>query len=319
MVIVKLKRAVVVFVLLGLLISLVGCGGSKAPTTPEKTSKEKTAAVQMDAQKATLMADVQWLKDNLDKVDVIDARAEKDYNNGHIPGAVNAPWQSLCNMQGKPGEAGWGVVLPQDELAAKLGALGISGNKPVIVYAQPPGWGEEGCVLWMLKMAGIKDAKMLDGGYEAWQAAGNEPSKDEVKPAAVTFKIAGMDTSLTASTDYITENMGKIKIVDSRSEKEYKGAADYGEARGGHLPGAINIPFESMFNQDKTLKDSDQLSKIFEEAGLKPNDKIVTYCTAGIRSGYMALVMRAVGFENARNYDASFYEWAGNKSLKVDK
>ncbi|MGE5391028.1 MAG: sulfurtransferase [Deltaproteobacteria bacterium] len=315
----KQKRALVVFVLLGLLISLVGCGGSKTPATPEKTGKEKTAAVQMDAQKATLMADVQWLKENLGKVDVIDARAEKDYNNGHVPGAVNAPWQSLCNMQGKPGEAGWGVMLPKDELAAKIGALGISGEKPVIVYAQPPGWGEEGCVLWILKMAGIKDAKMLDGGYAAWQVAGNEISKDTVKPTAVVFKIAGVDESLTASTDFINENQGKIKIVDSRSEKEYNGAVDYGEARGGHLPGAINIPFESMFNQDSTLKDSHQLKKLFMEAGLKPGDEIVTYCTAGIRSGYMALVMRAVGFENARNYDASFYEWAGNKSLKVDK
>lgn len=315
----KQKRALVVFVLLGLLISLVGCGGSKTPTTPEKTGKEKTAAVQMDAQKATLMADVQWLKDNLDKVDVIDARAEKDYNNGHIEGSVNAPWQSLCDMQGKPGEAGWGVVLPKDELAAKIGALGISGEKPVIVYAQPPGWGEEGCVLWILKMAGIKNAKMLDGGYEAWQTAGNETSKDAVKTIAVPFKIAGVDESLTASTDFINKNIGKIKIVDSRSEKEYKGAADYGEARGGHLPGAINIPFESMFNQDKTLKDFDQLSQMFKEAGLKTDDEIVTYCTAGIRSGYMALVMRAAGFENARNYDASFYEWAGNKSLKVEK
>ena len=315
----KLKRALVVFVLLGLLISLVGCGGSKTPTTSEKNSKEKTAAVQMDAQKATLMVNVQWLKDNLDKVDVIDARAETDYNNGHIMGAVNAPWQSLCNMQGKPGEAGWGVVLPQDELAAKLGTLGISGEKPVIVYAQPPGWGEDGCVLWILKMAGIKDAKMLDGGYATWQAAGNESSKDEAKPAAATLKIVGMDESLTASTDFITENLGKIKIVDSRSEKEYKGATDYGEARGGHLPGAINIPFESMFNKDNTLKDSDQLKQLFIKAGLKPGDEIVTYCTAGIRSGHMALVLRAVGFENARNYDASFYEWAGNKSLKVDK
>lgn len=315
----KLKRAVVVFVLLGLLISLVGCGGSNTPTPPEKTGKEKAAAVQMDAQKATLMTDAQWLKDNLDKVDVIDARAEKDYNNGHIPGAVNAPWQNLCDMQGKPGEAGWGVVLPQDELAAKIGALGISGEKPVIVYAQPPGWGEEGCVLWILKIAGIKDAKMLDGGYAAWQTAGNETSKDVVKTTAVPFKIDGVDESLTASMEFINKNMGKIKIVDSRSEKEYKGAADFGEARGGHLPGAINIPFESMFNQDKSLKDFDQLSQMFKEAGLKPGDEIVTYCTAGIRSGYMALVMRAAGFEKARNYDASFYEWAGNKSLKVEK
>jgi len=315
---VKQKRVLVLFVVLALLVSVVGCGGSNTSTTPEKANNEKTA-VKMDAQKATLMVDVQWLKDNLDKVNVIDARPDTDYNKGHIPGAVNATWQALCNMQGKPGQAGWGVVLPQGELSAKIAALGISGKKPVIIYAQPPGWGEDGCVLWMLKMAGVKDAKMLEGGYAAWQTAGNESSKEAVKPVAATFKIAKMDENLTASTEYIKSNLDQIKIVDSRSEKEYNGATDYGEARGGHLPGAINIPFENMFNKDNTVKSADQLKQLFTEAGLKPDDEIVTYCTAGIRSAYMALVMRAVGFEKARNYDASFYEWAGNKALKVEK
>lgn len=315
----NLKKVLVVFVVLTLLVSVVGCGGSQNSTSKTKTNPNNTAAVQMDARKATLMVDVQWLKDNLDKVNVIDARAENDYNKGHIPGAVNATWQNWCNMQGKPGQAGWGVVLPKDDLAAKIAALGISGEKPVIVYAQPPGWGEEGCILWMLKMAGVKDAKTLDGGYAAWEAAGNDVSEDAVKPATVAFKIAKMDESLTASTKYIKGNLGKIKIVDSRSEKEYQGATDYGEPRGGHLPGAISVPFENMFNIDNTLKSADQLQQMFTDAGLKSDDEIVTYCTAGIRSAYMALVMRAVGFEKARNYDASFYEWAGNKALKVEE
>jgi len=316
---VKQKKALILFVVLALLVSVAGCAGNKSSTTPEKAVPEKTAAVKMDAQKATLMVDVQWLKDNLDKVIIVDSRPDTEYNKGHIPGAVNATWQSWCDMQGKPGESGWGVVLPKDELSSKIAALGISGEKPVIVYAQPPGWGEDGCILWMLKMAGVENAKMLDGGYAAWEAAGNDTSEEAVKPTAAAFKIAKLDENLTASTEYIKNNLGKVKIIDSRSDKEYKGATDYGEARGGHLPGAISIPFENMFNQDNTLKNSEQLKQMFTKAGLKPDDEIVTYCTAGIRSGYMALVMRAVGFEKARNYDASFYEWAGNMSLKVEK
>ncbi len=316
---VKQEKILALFVMLALLLSVAGCGGSESQTTPEKVAPEKTAEVKMDAQKATLMVDVQWLKDSLSEVNIIDARPDKDYNQGHIPGAVNATWQSWCNMQGKPGEAGWGVVLPKDELAAKIGALGISGDKPVIVYAQPPGWGEEGCILWMLKMAGVKDAKMLDGGYAAWEAANNEISQEAAKPSTAVFSIASLDENLTADTEYIKNNLGKVKIVDSRSEKEYTGATDYGEARGGHLPGAISIPFENMFNKDNTLKDSDQLKQMFTAAGLKTDDDIVTYCTAGIRSAHMALVMRMVGFEKARNYDASFYEWAGDESLKVEK
>jgi thiosulfate/3-mercaptopyruvate sulfurtransferase len=315
---VKLKKTLVLFLVMALLISVVGCGTNSATDKQGAKSTQKQAA-ETDQLKSQLFVDASWLKDNFDKVVVIDARADKDYNKGHIAGAVNASWQSLCNMSGKPGEKGWGVMLPASQLAEKLGQMGINGDKTVIVYAAPPGWGEEGCVVWMLKSAGIKNAKMLDGGFKAWKDAGGEINEDVPKPTPVKFSIASIDEGLNATTDFILSNQKNIKIVDSRSEKEYKGATDYGEARGGHLPGAINIPFETMFNQDGTLKSSTDLKKIFTDAGLKPSDEIVTYCTAGIRSAHMALVLRMVGFEKARNYDASYYEWAGNKSLTVEK
>jgi len=132
------------------------------------------------------------------------------------------------------------------------------------------------------------------------------------------FSIAALDKELTASTEWILERQGEIKIVDSRSSKEFEGAVDYGEKRGGHLPEAINIPFKEVLRDDATVKSQEELEKLFAEAGLKPEDEIVVYCTAGIRSAHLTLILRMAGFENARNYDASYYEWAGNEQLPLE-
>ena len=130
--------------------------------------------------------------------------------------------------------------------------------------------------------------------------------------------IPALDEGLTATTDWIYSRRDRIKIVDSRSEKEFDGAKLHGEARGGHLPGAHLIAFETMFNKDHMVKSPKELKQMFNSAGLNPEDEIVNYCTAGIRSAYMALVMRMVGFDKARNYDASFYEWAAMKELPME-
>lgn len=276
------------------------------------------AGAAMDGAKAGLFVEVSWLKQNLSKVSVVDARSEKDFNRGHIPGAVSAPWQPFTDMRGKPGQPGWMVLLPKEQLSAKLGALGIDGSKQVVVYAEVPGWGEDGRFAWMAKMTGIQDVKILDGGYEAWKRAGGETTK--VAPATVSrsFKIAALDEGLVATTDWIRSRLGRIKIVDSRSRKEFEGAVKYGEARGGHLPGAVLIAFKTLFAPNNTVKSTSELRRMFESAGLKPEDEIVTYCTAGIRSAHMALVLRMAGFPKARNYDASFYEWAGMKQLPLE-
>lgn len=310
------RKSIVVLLILMFVFSVAGCGSSSNSTQKQPEQKAPVA----DKTKDKLFVSTDWVKTNLKQIIVLDARTDKEYNAGHIPGALNTPWQYFSDMSGKPGDTNWGILLPQTQLASKIGDLGISGEKTIVTYAAPPAWGEDGRVAWTLKSAGITKVMILEGGFKAWQKAGGEVSKEAAPaPKAVPFTITAMDSSLNATTDWIKENSQNIKIVDSRSKKEYDGATDYGEARGGHLPQAINIPFESMFNKDGSVKSSVELTKLFTDAGLKPGDQIVTYCTKGIRSGYMALVLRLVGFENARNYDASFYNWAGDKSLTVDK
>jgi thiosulfate/3-mercaptopyruvate sulfurtransferase len=295
-------------VLMGALILVSGINGLQ----------NRDANAGMDTKKAGLFTDAAWLKENRSNVIVVDARSEKNFQKAHIPGAVPAPWQPFTEMDGKPGDPGWGVLLPQELLAAKIGALGIDGRKPVVVYADPPGWGEDGRFAWMVRMAGIKDVKILDGGLAAWEQTGGEITQKTFNLPGRTMKISQLDKGLTATTDWIQSRLGRIKIVDSRTEREFEGARKFGEARGGHLPGAISIPLGNLFNEGGTIKNRQALRQLFQEAGLKPEDEIVAYCTAGIRSAYMALVLRMIGFDNARNYDASFYEWAARKNLTLE-
>lgn len=305
-----MKKLMLLTLVLAMMLGAAGCSNSSANTTNTGTS---ALSKEMDPYYVT----TDWLKANLDKVVIIDARAEKEYTAGHVKGAINVTWQMLSNMSVKQGEANWGVILPQAELEAKLGSLGIDGSKTIIVYNDPSGLGEEGRVLWSLRVAGIENSKMLNGGYPAWTAAKGETSTEAVKPAAVSFKMTNPQyDSLLTTTAYVKENKDKIKLVDTRSKEEYAGSINHGENYNGtkalgHIEGAVSLPYSNLYNDDGTIKSIADLKALFEAAGLKPEDEIVTYCTVGIRSGFTAEILRMCGYTNVKNYNGSFSEWAG--------
>lgn len=268
--------------------------------------------------KAGTWIDVDELRASADAV-IVDARRQQDYVAGHIPGAVNAPWQSLSDMSGKPGDPNWGVVLAPEQLAQAIGRLGIANDSRVVVYsASPSGWGEDGRVAWTLMQAGVSNLAILDGGIDAWTASGGELSTSAVPPKPATFEIASADLSLTANKNDVQAALGSAKIIDARTPEEYAGAQNLGEARGGHLPGAINIPWTRVFDEQGQLLEAEDLRTRMEEAGIGRDDEIIAYCTAGIRSAHLALALREAGFSKARNYDASFHEWAGDSRLPLE-
>lgn len=313
------KKLTALLLSCALLLSLAGCA-PKAQAAPVPEAAPAAAPVEekvkLDPEMEVNYVTVEWLKENLDKVIILDANADKAYKAGHIPGAVNVTWQSLSNMAVKQGEPGWGVVLGKDELAKKLGQFGIDGSKDIIVYNDPKGMGEEGRVLWMLRIAGLNNSKMLYGGIPAWQAAGNEVSTEVATVTPVSFTIAAYDYARIATTDFVKENLKTLKILDTRSPEEYTGASNHGENyKGekalGHIEGAISLPYSELYNIDGTPKSIADMKAIFEGLGLKVDDEIVTYCTVGIRSGFTAEELRMCGYTKAKNYNGSFSEWAG--------
>lgn len=295
-------------------LALVGCSQKQNNTN---TSSTETATYTNN----DLLVNADWVKDNLDKgIVILDARDAKDYAANHIPNAINVTWQQFTDMQNKkPGDKGWGNLLEASKLADAIAKVGIDGTKTIVVYGAPPtGWAEDGRIAWTLKSAGIKNVKILNGGWKVWASKGY--SKDTKLPTvtAAAFKISAIDTTLNVTTDYIKSNLDKIKTIDAREAVEYNGAVKYGEARGGHLPKAINITWTQLYNSDGTVKSKKEIETILSAKGINKTDEIVTYCTKGIRSADMALILKMAGY-NAKNYDSSFYEWAGNSTLTVEK
>lgn len=283
-------------------MAFVGC--------TNKNSNTKKETIEGNGYNNDYFVTTDWLANNLDNknVVVLDARSEKDYNKEHIPGAINVAWQSLANMKGKAGDKDWGVALNKEELSKKLEALGIDKNTEVITYANKDGWGEDGRLTWELKSAGI-NSKMLDGGFDLWSKDGRVTTKEVPVVVSKTLNIEQINSNTTITTENLYENMDKYTIVDARAKDEYDGATKFGEAVGGHIKGAISLPFNEVYNEDGTIKSEDELNQIFKNAGLTKDQEIVTYCTAGIRSAHLALILNMLGY-NAKNYDASYYEWA---------
>uniref|UniRef100_A0A1S2M347 thiosulfate sulfurtransferase n=1 Tax=Anaerobacillus isosaccharinicus TaxID=1532552 RepID=A0A1S2M347_9BACI len=265
-----------------------------------------------------LLVSVDWLKDNLNNEEllILDARGEDEYLKGHVPGSIPVSWQQLSNMEGSPGDEDWGVVLDAAQLSERLSTLGVSADKTIVVYGNPNSWGEDGRIIWMLQLAGVQ-GKMLNGGWTAWEAVG-EVTKEVTEPVPSNFSVAELDLSLFASTDWLSENYEQLVVVDTRTKKEFDGATDFGEARGGHIPGSINLPFKELYNNDSTIKSQAEIEKVMEDLGINKEDTVVTYCTAGIRSAHMTLILKMAGYENVKNYDASIYEWAKNDALPLD-
>ena len=167
-----------------------------------------------------------------------------------------------------------------------------------------------------MENAGYKDVKMVDGGFDALKEAGIETAKGGSEPKAVDVKIDSIDTTHVINTDELKANYDDYKVVDVRADEEYDGETLYGEAKGGHLPGAIHIRYTDLFQKSGMLKSNAEITKMFEDAGITKDDKVVTYCTAGIRSGYMQLILEMCGFKNTQNYDESYYRWCAVEDVE---
>lgn len=306
-------KKIVIGLLAVVTLGLSGCGGSASSDSAKSASKETKAFT------GEYVVNADYVKKNLDDILLVDARGEEEANKGTIKGATAIGWEHLASVEeGASGDEKWGLVLEPAELGKRLGEKGISKEKEVVLFADAnKGWGEDGRIAWVLSAAGYKEVKIVDGGFAALKKAGLKKAVESTKFKSAEVKIDSIDQKHIIRTDELKKNYDDYKIVDVRENKEYKGEVLYGEAKGGHLPDAIQIRFTDLFKKNGTLKSKEDLTKLFEDAGLAKEDKIATYCTAGIRSAYMELVMEMCGFKQAKNYDGSYYRWA--KVEEVEK
>jgi len=270
----------------------------------------------------SLIVDVDWLAKNIKNVVLIDTRPESNYATAHLTGAVNATWTYFANVNVPTGTMKYGTLYDAATMAKRIGALGIDGNKQVVVYDDGAGWGQAGYVTTIMRMSGIKNAKILNGGITAWRKQGQKVSTTKHTNKAVKLTIKEYSPNYVINTKWIDDNIGKagFKLVDVRTPQEYKGMIrPFAEKRAGHLPTAINIPMGEFSTPEFKWKSAGEIKSILTAAGIEPGDEVVVYDTVGVRAANVLMMLRLSGYVNSRFYDEGYQAWAGDSKCEIVK
>lgn len=250
------------------------------------------------------------------KAIVLDARGN-DAEAPYLPSARPIDWKDLRD--------GWGRTGRLDELSDLQTAfrkLGVQANRPVLVYgAFGKGWGEEGRIWWTLRYLGHSQVYVLNGGISSWVQAGHPTrNKPAEAPRTSAWRVE-VHKKLRVDDKATNRARGRpeAKILDTRSREEYLGATPYWSYRGGHIPGARHFDFRRLIGADGQLLPPQALKARFMALGLRPEHRIIAYCTGGVRSAFMVAALMQAGYTNVANYDGSWWEWASQEDLPASK
>ena len=263
-----------------------------------------------------------WLAEHLDDDGLVVVESDEDvllYDTGHIPGSVRIDWHLDLN------DPVTRDYVDGERFAALMSAHGIGRDTTVVLYGDKSNWWAA-YALWVFTLFGHPDVRLLNGGRAAWVAEGRPMTREVPRRAAVRYPVVERDDStVRAFKDDVLAHLGK-PLVDVRSPGEYTGELlhmpDYpqeGAVRGGHIPGAANVPWGRAAAEDGRFRPRDELEALYlDEAGLSPHDEVVAYCRIGERSSHTWFVLtHLLGFPHVRNYDGSWTEWGNAVRVPV--
>jgi thiosulfate/3-mercaptopyruvate sulfurtransferase len=268
----------------------------------------------------------EWLADRLDDPNVVVAESDEDvllYETGHIAGAVKIDWHTDLN---DPVARDY---VDGEGFARLMSEKGISLETTLVFYGDNFNWWAA-YALWVTSLFGHPDVRLLDGGRQKWQADGRELTTVVPQPVPTDYPLVERDDSrIRAYRDGVLAHArAGGRLVDVRSPGEYSGELlhmpDYpqeGALRGGHIPGASNVPWKTAANDDGTFKDDAELRRIYlEDLGLAPDDEVIAYCRIGERSSHTWFVLtHLLGLGNVRNYDGSWVEWGNAVGVPIER
>ncbi len=242
---------------------------------------------------------------------------------GHIPGAQKIDWHIDLNDDTVRD------YVNRDQFESLLRRLGIDETHTVILYGDKNNWWAT-YAYWVFRLFGFSNARILDGGRTKWELEGREMTTDVPKFAPTEYVARERDDSrIRAFKEQVLQHMKSGgPMIDVRSPDEFSGVKTHmpeypqeGVLRGGHIPGAKNVPWARAANPDGTFRSADELRAIYEgEAGLSPDREVVAYCRIGERSSHTWFVLtNLLGYENVRNYDGSWTEWGNSVGLPIEK
>lgn len=267
-----------------------------------------------------------WLAQHLDDPDVVVVESDEDvllYDMGHIPGAVKIDWVADLN------DPLIRDYLDPESFATLLSTRGIGPKTTVVFYGDNFNWWAA-YALWVFSLFGHGDTRLLDGGRAKWIAEDRSLTTEVVVRPSTKYPVPKRDDRKIRAfmADVLSHTSGSRPLIDVRSPEEFRGERmhmpDYpneGALRGGHVPGAKNVPWKKAANEDNTFKTVDQLKGLYEgEVGLSPKDDVIAYCRIGERSSHTWFVLtHLLGYEKVRNYDGSWTEYGNAVKVPIEK
>ena len=255
-----------------------------------------------------------WLEENLGMPGLVVLESDEDvllYEIGHIPGAFKIDWHTELNdpvLRDYVDGVGFSKLLSE---------RGITPDTTVVLYGDKSNWWAT-YALWVFKLFGHADVRILDGGRDKWIAEGRALSTEKPVATPTAYPVLTRDDStIRAFRDDVLAHLGK-PLIDVRSPEEYSGERTHmpaypeeGALRGGHIPGAASVPWARAVAEDGSYKTRAELEELYlTQAGLTPGADVIAYCRIGERSSHTWFALTyLLGFQNVRNYDGSWTEW----------
>jgi thiosulfate/3-mercaptopyruvate sulfurtransferase len=265
-----------------------------------------------------------WLAENKDLPGLVVVESDEDvllYETGHIPGAVKIDWHTDLN------DPVTRDYVDGVGFAKLLSRVGISRHSTVVIYGDKSNWWAA-YALWVFKLFGHEDVRLLDGGRDAWIAEGRELTRELPVESPTQYPVVEReDSKIRAFRDDVLKHFGN-PLIDVRSAVEYSGERthmpdypDEGALRGGHIPSAKSVPWARAAGEHGVFKTRAELEAIyFDEIGLKAGDDVIAYCRIGERSSHTWFVLNyLLGLPGVRNYDGSWTEWGSLVGVPIVK
>jgi thiosulfate/3-mercaptopyruvate sulfurtransferase len=273
-----------------------------------------------------VLVDTQWVEDHLKdpkvRVAEVDYDPTANYKLGHVPGAVLFDWKEDIN------DPLTRNILSKQSYEELMQRAGINNDTTLILYGDFNNW-FAAFAFWVFKYYGYEDLRIMNGGRKKWLEEDRPLNKDIPQYPKGSLKAAEPDKSIRVFLNYVRDSIGPGQkvLIDVRSPKEFTGEilappeypTEHAQ-RGGHIPGALNIPWSQAVNEDGTFKSTEELKKLYESKGVAPNKEIITYCRIGERSSHTWFVLKyLLGYPDVKNYDGSWTEWGNMIDNLIEK